>query len=101
MCGEARLLCESKKYLLEFTANYSVDDTERYEWFENKETNFGSLFGMGDVVVPHKWAIALKDAAPARAHEYKWSATWRDKGRLLIEPDWSAWTRLQWWEFPH
>jgi hypothetical protein len=99
--GEVQLLCESGKYLVKFVADCSVDDSERYEWIKDTETDFGNLFGTGHIRVPHNWTIALRDATPPRAHEYKWSATWRDKGRLLVESDWSAWRRLQWWELPH
>lgn len=97
--ANVRLLSGSCKYLVKFTADYSIND--KYEWFAGTETDFGNLFGMGDVIVPHNWAIALRDATPARAHEYYFSVKWRDRGRLLVESDWSGWRRLKWWEVPH
>jgi hypothetical protein len=105
--ANAQFHCETRKYLVEFTAEYSVDESERYEWFWDKSTNtgtvtqFGDIFGTGDIEVPHKWAVALRDATPPRAHEYNWTATWQDEGRWLIESDWSTWRRLKWWEHPY
>lgn len=94
--ADVQLLYGSCRYLVKFTADYSIND--RYEWFLGTVTDFSDPFGTGDIEVPHKWAIALRDATPPRAHEYYWSVTWRDRGRLLVEPDWSGWRRLKWWE---
>jgi hypothetical protein len=97
-CAKGKYVCNVDGYVVNYSARYFVDELERYEWFEDKETIFGNIFGTGEIVVPHGWAIALRDASPARAHEYSWSASIQDKGRVLLKR--YSWRVLEWWEIP-
>ena len=97
-------VCHVAGYVVSYSARYSVDKSERYEWFWDNAsdtgtvTNFGNIFGTGDIEVPHKWAVALRDANPPRAHEYDWTAMLQQRGRILLKR--YSWRLLKWWESP-
>ncbi|MDF1515754.1 MAG: hypothetical protein P1S60_18250 [Anaerolineae bacterium] len=91
-------VCYADGYVVSYSSRYFIDDSEQYEWFMGTETNFGNIFGTGYLMVPHKWAIALRDANPPRAHEYQVSASFQEKGRVLLKR--YSWRTLEWWEIP-
>ncbi len=77
-------------HVVSYVARYFIDETERYEWFPGTVTHFGNI------QIPHKWALALRDASPPRAREYDVTGTFEEKGRILLQKH--SWRKLAWWE---
>lgn len=77
--------CALDGYVVQYDARYDISDY--YQWFEYKSTPApfpfsGRAGGLGPMV-PHLWAISLRDANPARAHQYTNHITWTESGRLF------------------
>jgi RHS repeat-associated protein len=90
--ADVELQCGTGEYIVRLRADYAIDD--KYEWFHKKETQFSEV----GIVIPHEWALALRDANPPRAHEYNFYYYWSRYERLLIDPTWTYWRRLAQWE---
>lgn len=73
---------------------YTIED--RWEWRRGWETPVPNPYG-GQFDVPHDWHISLIEEG--RAHEFNYTISWHEEARILVEPDFSDYRLLNWWEY--
>jgi len=94
--AEGRQSCHPEGYVIRYRADYRIEDD--YCWFEGKKTPFSFPGTSATVWIPHEWAISLTRSTPPRANEYKFTISWTESERILVESDFSWYRPMVWWE---